>query len=227
MNARRLVHRGLHGLHQRLAQPHAERTAHEIERLDRDHYRCAIKRAARGDQCFLSPGFGAGIFQPIGVALLVAEFQRIGDHRRHRQFVIRTGIERPRETLLRADAHMKAALRANELRSHEIVVENHLAATRTFGPEIFRRFGFAPRDPILDLRANEVCDPVHTPTLTQFSRAPHAPRPQANDRIPAFRIQGFRGCRHWRHFSPRGPQSLSPPRHHRQNAQWRQPVPAS
>src|SRR6185437_11243476 len=112
-----------------------------------------------------------------------------------------TRIERPGKSLLGSHAHVEAALRTHIQCGHKILMENHLAAPWTFGPEVFRRFA-APGYPALDLRTNEVGDPVHAPTLAHISGAPHVLRPRASDRNSAFRKRGFRGCRHSRHFSP-------------------------
>ena len=58
---------------------------------------------------------------------------------------MRAVVEQRGETLLGADAHMMAALRADVLRRHQIAVENHLAAAGAFAPEIVGRGGVVPR----------------------------------------------------------------------------------
>ena len=61
---------------------HAERAAHEIEILHGGGD-VEAEEFANGDQHrVFHPGLGAGVAQPVDIALLVPELQRIGRHRR-------------------------------------------------------------------------------------------------------------------------------------------------
>ena len=62
----------------RLARGHAERAAHEIEILHGDDDAGAFELAVADLDRVVQPGPGARILDAVGVALLVAEFQRIG-----------------------------------------------------------------------------------------------------------------------------------------------------
>ena len=138
-----------------------ERAAHEIEILHRDDHRQAVERAARGDQRILLAGLGAGLLQPVGVALVVAERSGSAGTSGAGSASMDAVIEQRGETLLGADAHMMAALRADVLRRDQIAVEDHLAAAGAFAPEIVRRVAGCAPDQALDPRADEIGDPVH------------------------------------------------------------------
>ena len=99
-----LLHRGVQPLDHRLARRHAERAAHEIEILHADHRGKPIEPAEAEFHRVVQPGLAARIFQPIDIAALVAEFQRIDRHLGHGDvepgLVVEHRLE-PRRALMR------------------------------------------------------------------------------------------------------------------------------
>ena len=152
--------RGAHGGDQPGAGRKPERAAHEVEALHRDDDGQPVQRPARGDQRIALPGLGAVFLQPVAIALVVAEAQRVLRHLRRGQALMRALVEQRRKPLLRADAHMVAALRTDVLRGHEIAVEHHLAAAGAFAPQIVLGRGLGAHQ-ALDPWADEIGYPVH------------------------------------------------------------------
>ena len=70
--------------HDRFAGRHAERAAHEIEILHRDHDGGALELAVADLDGVVQPGAGARILDAIGIFAFVTEIQRIGRHLRQR-----------------------------------------------------------------------------------------------------------------------------------------------
>src|SRR6185437_5768549 len=68
-------------------------------------------------------------------------------------------VERPGQSLLRRDAQMVAAMRADLEVLREIGVEDHLLAGGALLPEILRHL--APREQRADLRADVFGEPAH------------------------------------------------------------------
>ena len=66
-----------------LAGRHTERAAHEIEILHRDHDRQPIELAVAELDRVVGAGLAACVLEPVGVAALVAELQRIDRHVGH------------------------------------------------------------------------------------------------------------------------------------------------
>ena len=85
-------------------------------------------------------GLGAIFLEPVGIALDVAEFQRIGGTSGRRQCFIVAIVEQGVEPRLDRDAHVIAGARHHEEIGLQILVEHQRAAVRTFDPEIFRAF---------------------------------------------------------------------------------------
>ena len=79
---RALLDRGLEPLDDGLARRHAERAAHEIEILHRDHHRQAVELAVAELDRVGGAGLGARVLEAVGVAALVAELERIDRRRR-------------------------------------------------------------------------------------------------------------------------------------------------
>src|SRR5690606_27992755 len=107
--------------------------------------------------------------QPVGILLLIAELERIERDGARRDKLVVALVEQRREALLRTEAHVMIAIRADAHRRFEVAMEDHLAAGRAFVPEIVRRLLLLVEDP-LDLRTDDIVDPVHP--LTSL------PRPQ-------------------------------------------------
>ena len=82
MNGVPLLDRGLEPGDHRLAGRHAERAAHEVEILHADRHRHAVELAEADLDRVVEAGLGARVLEAVGVAALVAEFQRIDRARR-------------------------------------------------------------------------------------------------------------------------------------------------
>ena len=100
-----LVDRGLQALDDRFAGRHAERAAHEIEILHADRHRQAVELAEAELDRVVEAGLGARVFQPVGVAALVAELERIERHFRHAD--VEPGARRRTSSFSRAGALMR------------------------------------------------------------------------------------------------------------------------
>ena len=105
---------------------------------------CTGRRSAGPRSCrrvedgVVQPGLGAGVLQPVGVALLVAELQRIdGDLRVVEQLVLAV-VEEELQPLLGRDPHVVAGDGMTNWLLLEIPVEDHLAGLGTLDPEVFR-----------------------------------------------------------------------------------------
>ena len=79
-NGRLLLDGGQHAGDDRLAGGHAERAAHEVEILHRGDDRHVLDGAGADLHGVVGAGLGAGVAQPVGVAPLVAELQRVERH---------------------------------------------------------------------------------------------------------------------------------------------------
>ena len=107
-------------------------------------------------------GLDAVLLQPVGVALDVAKFQRVGRRLRHRQLFEFAVVEQRGEARLGGDRHVVAGARHHHEIGLEILVEDELAALRALDPQVFRRV--APQERA-DLRRDDVGNPVHRPSL--------------------------------------------------------------
>ena len=77
--------RGVEPFDHRLARRHAERAAHEIEILHADHDGKTVELAVTELHRVIEAGLAARILEPVDIAALVAEFQRIDRHFRARR----------------------------------------------------------------------------------------------------------------------------------------------
>jgi hypothetical protein len=132
--------RGLDADQEGRAHRQAHRSAHEGEILDADHRLIALDRPLRVDQRVALAGLGARRLDAIGIALAVAELQRIlaapaGWDRR-----VDAAVEDHGRSAVGADAAMMLALRADRLVLLIFLAEEHRPAARAFVPEIVGRF---------------------------------------------------------------------------------------
>ncbi len=151
--------RGLEPANDGLARRHAERPAHEIEILHRRRNRQTVELAEADLHRVCETGLVARILETVGIATLVAEFERIGLHFAGRNVFVLAAIEQRLEPGRRADAHVVVRRRNDELVLLDILVEDELAGLRTFDPEVLRRL--PPIEEAPDLRPNDVFNPVH------------------------------------------------------------------
>src|SRR3546814_9639638 len=85
--------------------------------------------------------------------------QRILQHVGQFDGLVFAVIEQSLEALLRADAHMMVALRADHLVLFQFLGVDHLRAVRTFGPQVVGRVLLA--GDLADLRQDGTGHPVH------------------------------------------------------------------
>src|SRR5690242_2792552 len=76
--------------------------------------------------------------KPFGIAFAIAELEWIDDRLGQLDAGVAAVIEQHGEAPLRIESQMMAAIAANEERRLEIAVKQHLAAARTFVPQIVR-----------------------------------------------------------------------------------------
>ena len=91
-----------HARHDRLARGHAERSALEREIVHRDDDGQRLELAGGDDDRIQRAGLGAMLLQAVGVALDVAELQRIGGRLGNRQFLELAAVEQRGEPRLGA-----------------------------------------------------------------------------------------------------------------------------
>ena len=147
----------------RFARRHAERAAHEREILHRDDDRESIERALAGNDRILGIGLLLGFLEPVGIAPLVAEFERIEGCCRKLDRRIGALIEHRSEPDIWRHAHVIAGARDDELIGFEIAIEHHLSGFGAFDPHVLRRLALDAEN-VADLGANEILDPVHGAT---------------------------------------------------------------
>jgi hypothetical protein len=104
-------------------------------------------------------GFVAGFLQAVGVALGVAEAQRVDD--RLGQFDAGVGVlvERPVQALGRTGAQVVAAMGADLAVGRQVAMEDHLLAGGALVPQIVRHGG--PREQSADFRSDVFGEPAH------------------------------------------------------------------
>ncbi len=100
-------------------------------------------------------GFGVRLLEPVGIALAIAEAQRIDDRLRQLDAGEFAVVEQHGETALRIEPHVERAGVADIEIGLELAMEEHLAAARAFVPEIVRHLLRA------DLRQDEIGQPAH------------------------------------------------------------------
>ena len=159
----------------RRAGGHAERAGHEIEILHRDGDRRAVELAGRDQHGVFHAGLDARFLEPVDVALLVAEFQRILRHRRQRHGLVFAVVEEGRHAVVGLDLHVVAGARHHPLVGLEIAVKHHLARLGVLDPEVLRRLALVQKRP--DFRGEDVVDPAHGDSL----RGNHAARSMGCD----------------------------------------------
>ena len=146
-----------------VADIHAHRAAHEREILrGGDNRRPADIAFDHQHRLFLARRLLGG-FHAVGVFLLVAEVQWIGQRFRHGDFLELAAIEQRLEAVARRDRHVMAARGADILIVRQFAVEQHGSAFIAFGPEVLGNL--TAREERVDLGADVVGDPVHSTSL--------------------------------------------------------------
>ncbi len=144
-----------------IASPAAmpSRAAHEGEILHGGDDGQALDGAGSVEDGILEPGLGLGLLQPVGVALLVTESQRVLDDLGVLEDLVFAAVEEEFQPLPGGDLHVVAGRRDDVLVALQVLVEHHLAALGILDPEVFGDVA-APEHRV-DLRADEIGDPVH------------------------------------------------------------------
>ena len=115
-----------------------------------------------------SAGLGlARSLQAVGIALLVAEFQRIGGDLGVSSVSNWPSSKKIAQPLLGGDAHVMAGSGDHELVALQVLVEHHLAGVGVLDPEIFGHVAAAEHR--IDLRPDVIGDPVHRLVLCRSS----------------------------------------------------------
>src|ERR1019366_9747299 len=112
--------------HDRLAGGHAERTAHEIEILYRDHDGGALELAVAYLDGVVQSGPGAGILDAVGISALVAEFQGVGGHLGQRHVEPGLVVEDRFQPRHRAHSHVVVRAGNHELVALDVLIEHEL-----------------------------------------------------------------------------------------------------
>jgi hypothetical protein len=102
---------------------------------------------------------GLGLLEAVCVALLVAELQRVLRHLGVLDDLVPAVVEEEPQPLLGRNLHVVAGGRDDELVLLQVLVEDHLAGLGVLDPKILRHV--APAEHGIDLRADEIGDPVH------------------------------------------------------------------
>ena len=144
--------------HDRFAGGHAERAAHEIEILHRDHDAGALELAVADLDGVVQAGPGARILDAVGIFALVAEFQGIGGHLGQRDVEPGLVVEDRFQPRHRAHAHVVVRAGNHELVGLDVLVEHQLPGIGALDPQILRRL--AAQD-VADFRPDDVGEPIH------------------------------------------------------------------
>ena len=155
---RALLRGGFQALDDRLARRHAERAAHEVEILHPDDDRQAIELAEAELDGIVHAGLGAGILQPVRVAPLVAELERVDRHVGHADIEPDLAVEHGLQARGRAHAHVIVRRGDDELVRLDVLVEHKLPGLRALDPHVLRRLALEQR---ANLRPDHAGKPVH------------------------------------------------------------------
>ena len=144
--------------HDRFTRGHAERAAHEIEILHRDHDASAFELAVADLDRVVQSGLGARVLDAVDIFALVAKFERIGRNFGQRDIVPGLVVEDRLQPRHRAHAHVVVRAGNHELVGLDVLVEHELPGIRALDPQIFRRL--AAQD-VADFRPDDVSEPIH------------------------------------------------------------------
>ena len=132
IEGRSALDRGRHAGDDRFARRHPEGSALEGEILHRDRNVLALELAVRERDRVGGAGLGAVLLHAVGVALDVAELQRVRLGLRAPPLLIVAVVEERREPGLGADRHVVAGARHDHEVGFEVLVEDELPALRAF-----------------------------------------------------------------------------------------------
>ena len=144
---------------QPLAHRQTHRAAHEVEVERRDHRRIPADPAlGQRHRIAAAAESGLALAQPLGIALPIAEAERIGRDLREFELLEHALIEQHLESRLAADSEMMPAMAAHLQIGRQLAMKQHLLATRAFLPQIVGHV-LAGEGP--DLRQDVIGQPVH------------------------------------------------------------------
>ena len=151
----------------------------------------ALDRTGADENGIVQPGLGAGIAEAIGVAALVAEFERIERHVGEIDGLPRAVVEEMGEALPAGHPHVEAGAGNDEVVRLEIAMEDHLAGLGALDPKVLRHFPLGEK--VADLRTDDVADPAHFSSSYSAASARAARTPSASS--PTRRRHGVDGPR--------------------------------
>src|SRR5947207_10988212 len=140
-------------------RPRSHRAAQKCEIEGEDDRRLAADPPLR-DRDGVAPGAERRLplTQPLGVALPVAETERVRRYFRCFDLLEHAVVEQDLEARLAADPEMVAAVVTDIEALREVTVEQHLLAGRAFAPEVVRHVLARQR---ADLRQDVIGQPTH------------------------------------------------------------------
>src|SRR5690606_16718244 len=159
---RTITDREPRSLQERLADGDTHRAAEEGEIEDGDDRPMTADPSRRHQHSILVAGLALRLLQAIGVALGVAELERVDRNRRQLGQVVLALVEQHAEPALGVETHVVPAVRADVQLLLQLAMEDHLRAARALMPQIVRGL---PPDELLQLGPNEIGQPAHARAL--------------------------------------------------------------
>jgi hypothetical protein len=159
------LHGRAHTGDHRFACGGAERAAEEIEILHCSHDFLALELPCADEHGISKTSLAAGVLDPVGVAPLVTELERIDGHLGELDGLVLAPVKQTLQPGWSRDAHVIVRARHHELVGFEILVIDHLPRLRAFHPEIVRHLLLAKDAP--DFGPHNIVDPVHGSTKGQ------------------------------------------------------------
>ena len=143
-----------------LTRRHAERTAHEVEILHGYGDVTLVELARCHQYGVFVASLGPAFLEAVGIAFLVAEFQRVDRHAGHADQFVLAFVEEILEPVCRLDLHVVARIGHDPLVRLEIAIKHHLAGLGILDPQILGNLRLVAQDGA-DFGADEIIDPVH------------------------------------------------------------------
>ncbi len=181
----------------RLTQRRTHCARHEFIRHDCHDRRIAGDLAMRDSQRLIETGLGAGVFQAVGVALLVTEAERIDGDLGQFDARIAAGVERPFQAFGDRNLHVESAVRADIEGALQLLYQNHLVAGRAVGPQIVRNVALEQSP---DLGADIFGQPAHASTPHKKQNGQSHPHDSRKGRKGALHSFPAALCQVWGRF---------------------------
>ena len=134
-NQRGLLHHGQTGCRQHaFAHRHAHGPAHEVKIERGDNHLLTQQFAMGNNDRIAAIGFRLGILQPVGIALFIAEFQRVNLHPGQLNTGIIRIIKQMIQPLCQGQTQVIAAMLTDMQMAFQIPMKDHLSTAWTFMP---------------------------------------------------------------------------------------------